>query len=178
VARTPTYNDSVNQLKYNGSTCQYVANHVNICYHVQSASRENQHGSLIDGGASGVMSCSDVRIIEQSLLSADVTGFSDHAVKDIPIATVAGVLTSSRGKIIGIFNRMLILALVRLYTLLIKCDTLELKFPVLHSHLQVNSKSYIRRAMSSLYLLEMDYPSWTCIHHWIMKLIPTLMFSS
>jgi hypothetical protein len=29
---------------------------------------------------------------------------------------------------------MLILTLVRPYTLLIKCDTLELKFPILHSH--------------------------------------------
>jgi hypothetical protein len=40
AARTPS--DSVNQLNYNGSTYQRIANHVNICYHVQSASRQNQ----------------------------------------------------------------------------------------------------------------------------------------
>jgi hypothetical protein len=83
---------------------QRITNHFNICYHVQSASRQNQHGSLIDGGANGGMSGSDVRVIEHSLQSADVTGLADHAVKDTPIATVAGVLTSSRGKIIGIFH--------------------------------------------------------------------------
>jgi hypothetical protein len=33
-------------------------------------------------------------------MSTDVTGHADHAVKDIPIATVSGVLSSSRGKII------------------------------------------------------------------------------
>jgi hypothetical protein len=44
---------------------QRIANHVNICYNVQSASRQNQHGSLIDGGANGGMSGCDVRIIEQ-----------------------------------------------------------------------------------------------------------------
>jgi hypothetical protein len=47
AARTPTYNDSVNQLNYNGSTYQRISNHVNICYTVQSASRQNQHVSLL-----------------------------------------------------------------------------------------------------------------------------------
>jgi hypothetical protein len=102
AARTPTYNDSGNQLNYNGSTHQRIANHVN---HVQSAFRQNQHVSLIDGGGNGGMSGRDVHVIEQSLLSADVTGLADHAVKDIPIATVAGVLTSSRGKINGVFHQ-------------------------------------------------------------------------
>jgi hypothetical protein len=51
------------------------------------------------------MSGCDVRVIEQSILSADVTELADHAVKDIPITTVAGVLSSSRGKNIGIFHQ-------------------------------------------------------------------------
>jgi hypothetical protein len=38
-------------------------------------------------------------------MSADVTGLADHAVKDIPIATVAGVLSSFPSKIIGIFHQ-------------------------------------------------------------------------
>jgi hypothetical protein len=54
AARTPT--DSVNQLNHNSSTYQRIANHVNICYHFQSSSRQSQHGSLIDGGANGGMS--------------------------------------------------------------------------------------------------------------------------
>ena len=51
------------------------------------------------------MSGSDVRVIEQTLQSADVTGLAEHAVKDLPIATVAAVLNSSRGNIIGIFHQ-------------------------------------------------------------------------
>jgi hypothetical protein len=31
AAITPTYNDSVKQLKYNGSTYQFISKHVNIC---------------------------------------------------------------------------------------------------------------------------------------------------
>jgi hypothetical protein len=93
AARTPTYNNSANQINYNWSTYQRFANHVNICCHVQSASRQNQHGSLIDGDVNDGISGSDVHAIEQSLLSADVTVLADHAVKEIPIATVAGVLT-------------------------------------------------------------------------------------
>jgi hypothetical protein len=51
------------------------------------------------------MSGCDLRVIVQSLLSADVTGLADHAVKDIPIVTVAGFLSSSCGKINGIFHQ-------------------------------------------------------------------------
>jgi hypothetical protein len=51
------------------------------------------------------MSGCDVHVIEQLFLSEDGTGLADHAVKDIPIANVEGVLTSSRGKIIGIFHQ-------------------------------------------------------------------------
>ena len=62
-------------------------------------------GSLIDGGADGGMSGCDVRVIEHTLQSADVTGLAALAVNNLPIATVAGVLSSSRGNIIGIFHQ-------------------------------------------------------------------------
>ena len=58
---TPTNNDS--QIIHNGSTYQRITNHVNICYHIQSLSRQTAFGALIDGGANGGMSGSDVRVI-------------------------------------------------------------------------------------------------------------------
>ena len=95
----------IDQFTHDGSTYQRITNHVKISYHIHSASRQNAIGALIDGGANGGMSGSDVRVIEQTLQSADVTGLAEHAVKDRPISTVAAVLNSSRGNIIGIFHQ-------------------------------------------------------------------------
>jgi hypothetical protein len=157
AARTPTYNNSMNQLNYKGSAYQRIANHVNICYHIQSASRQNQHGSIIDGSANGGMSGSDVRVIEQSLLSADVIGLADHAVKDIPISTVAGVLTSSCGKIIGIFHH---------YAHLGTGKTIHSANKMRHFGIEISDtpltlavKQRIQHPDGSLYPLEMYPPS-------------------
>jgi hypothetical protein len=98
----PNNNDVIDQFTHNGSTYQRITNHLKISYHIQSASRQNALGALIDGGANGGMSGCDVRVIEQTLQSADVTGLAQHSVKDLPIATVAAVLNTSRGNIIGI----------------------------------------------------------------------------
>jgi hypothetical protein len=51
------------------------------------------------------MSGSDVRVIETTLSKADVTGIADHAVIDLPISTVAGLIETSNGCIIGIFHQ-------------------------------------------------------------------------
>jgi hypothetical protein len=51
------------------------------------------------------MSGNDVRVIETTLNHADVSGLADHSVTDLPIATVAGVLSTSQGPIIGVFHQ-------------------------------------------------------------------------
>jgi hypothetical protein len=101
--QSPASDDS-NQVTFNGQTYQRITNTLNVTYRVNNASRHFQHGSLIDGGANGGMSGADVIVIEETLNHADVSGLADHSVTDLPIATVAGVLTSSQGNIIGIFH--------------------------------------------------------------------------
>jgi len=51
------------------------------------------------------VSGADVRVIETSLNKADVTGLADHSVVDLPISTVAGLIETSSGYIIGIFHQ-------------------------------------------------------------------------
>ena len=51
------------------------------------------------------MSGSDVRVLEQTLSHADVSGLAEHSVSDLPICTVAGMIKSSQGTIIGIFHQ-------------------------------------------------------------------------
>jgi hypothetical protein len=72
---------------------------------IHSAARHGHNGSLIDGGANGGISGSDVRELDQTLNHADVSGLAEHAVTDLPIVTAAGVLQSSQGYIIGTFNQ-------------------------------------------------------------------------
>ena len=105
AVRTTPNNDVIDQFTHNGSTYQCITNHINISYDIHSVFRQSALGALIDGGANGGMNGCDVRVIEQTLQSADVSGLAEHAVKDLPIATVAAVLNSSRGNIIGIFHQ-------------------------------------------------------------------------
>ena len=51
------------------------------------------------------MSGDDIRVIETSLNKADVTGLAEHLVVDLPISTVAGLIETSTGYIIGIFHQ-------------------------------------------------------------------------
>jgi hypothetical protein len=62
-------------------------------------------GSLIDGAANGGLSGADICVLEQTLKTADVLGLAAHMVSDLPIATVAGVIQTSQGHIIGIFHQ-------------------------------------------------------------------------
>lgn len=62
-------------------------------------------GSLIDGGANGGLSGSDVTVISETLLTADITGIGDSKLQQIPLCTVAGLIQSQHGPIIGIFHQ-------------------------------------------------------------------------
>ena len=74
-------------------------------YHVNNASTTSHNGSLIDGGANGGMSGADVRVIETTLNKADVTRLAEHSDADLSISTVAGLIESSSGPIIGVFHQ-------------------------------------------------------------------------
>ena len=90
---------------WNGVT--YHAHVTNIRYHINSTQARNTPcGSLIDRGANGGLSGNDVRVLETSTTQfADVTGIAGASVKKAPLCTVAGVLQTQKGPIIGIFHQ-------------------------------------------------------------------------
>jgi hypothetical protein len=61
--------------------------------------------SLMDGGANGGLSCSDVRVISESVLSANVSGIGNTNLTNLPLCTVAGLIQTTAGPIVGIFNQ-------------------------------------------------------------------------
>jgi hypothetical protein len=80
---------------------------LSICAHTYSLHQQLQSpcGSLIDGGANGGISGSDVVVLSETLLTADVTGIADNTLTQIPICTVAGLIQTQHGPIIGVFHQ-------------------------------------------------------------------------
>ena len=83
----------------------YRMNAITTSYHVSEHKERTISSSLIDGGANGGFGGADVRVIEYTDRYADVTGIDGHAVKNIPIATVAGKVHTTRGPIIAIMHQ-------------------------------------------------------------------------
>ena len=81
-------------------TLSYCARTYSLHQQLQSPS-----GSLIDGGANGGLSGSDVIVLSETFLTADVTGIADNTLTQIPVCTVAGLIQSQHGPIIGVFHQ-------------------------------------------------------------------------
>jgi hypothetical protein len=62
-------------------------------------------GSLIDGGANGGFSGSDVVVLSETLFTADFTGIADNSLQKVSVCTVAGLLQTQHGPIIGVFHQ-------------------------------------------------------------------------
>jgi hypothetical protein len=105
TSTNPTTSNTQYQVEIDGNMYQRVVNTIRIQYNVHSSLRNELQGSLIDGGANGGMSGADVRVIEQTLHHADISGIAEHSVSNLPICTVAGVIETSTDKIIGIFHQ-------------------------------------------------------------------------
>lgn len=100
--RYPPQDDTI---IYGGHTYRR-ANHTNIQYCIQNFQLSNgAHGSLIDGGANGGFAGADVRVIEYTNDKADVSGIGDTIIKDLDIGTVAGLIQTNSGPVIGIFHQ-------------------------------------------------------------------------
>ena len=52
-----------------------------------------------------LMEQTDVRVLDESLVLADVTGVGGSAVNNLPLCTVAGFINTLQGPIIGIFHQ-------------------------------------------------------------------------
>ena len=85
----------------------YRASKTKVNYHISQSQVSNSHcGSLIDRGANGGLSGNDVRVLEESTVDfADVDGIGEGGYSNVPLCTVAGLLQSLQGPVIGIFHQ-------------------------------------------------------------------------
>ena len=90
-------------LNVNGVT--YTASKANIQYTVKQHEVMSSQGSLIDSGANGGLSGSDVHVISISDQVVDVIGISNNAMKDLNLCTVAGYIQTTSGPVIGLFHQ-------------------------------------------------------------------------
>jgi hypothetical protein len=74
-------------------------------FRAHSAAQTAFAGFLIDGEANGGLCGSDVLILTEAGQRCDVTGITNNAVTDLPIVQAAGLIQSSIGPIINIFNQ-------------------------------------------------------------------------
>ena len=92
------------------------ANHTNVTYqarthHVIYSVSQHEHdkpknyGGLVDHGANGIVTGSDVRVIAKSHRHVNVQGIDNHQVTDIPIGTVGAKLITQHGPVIGIMHQ-------------------------------------------------------------------------
>ena len=90
---------------YQGSTYQRSVNICLITYRINQHQRTTARGSLLDGGANGGVAGNDVLVIETTLEHVDINGLADTtSIPSLAICTVAGLIQTQHGPIIGIFH--------------------------------------------------------------------------
>jgi hypothetical protein len=60
--------------------------------------------ALIDRGANGSIAGTDMKVIERSDRTIDLSGLDDHTVRNLPIVTAGGVVNTQAGEIIAIIH--------------------------------------------------------------------------
>ena len=129
-------------------------------YKISNASLSTRLGSLIDGGDDGGLSGEDVCVIEQTLFTDDVLGLDAHLVSDLPLATVAGVISTSQGPIIGIFHQYAHLGKGK--TIHSSTQLRQFGIDVHDTPISLHGFNVLNTLMAMLSpsLLEMDLPIW------------------
>lgn len=83
------------------------ANTHSIIYDVHSRTVRHRQGSLVDRCANGGVAGADVRAVPSAIeaqRTVDIRGVDNMTVNDIPIRTVAGVIDTQHGPVIGVFH--------------------------------------------------------------------------
>jgi hypothetical protein len=93
---------AASQLIINGRT--YTLSFCTRTYSINDAVRTYK-GALIDGGANGGLSGSDVVVLAETLGTTSVTGIANNTLPDLKICTVAALIETQKGPIIGIFHQ-------------------------------------------------------------------------
>ena len=74
-------------------------------YQVSKRHTRSSTGSLIDGGCNGGLAGSDVRVLELTEKKVNISGIGDTELAEVTIGNVAGLIQSTKGPIIAIFNQ-------------------------------------------------------------------------
>ena len=93
----------------NGQT--FKACMANCTYHISKHLQASHSGLLMDGGCNGglagdvVVVVVVVVVLEESTQLVDITGIADSKIESVSISTVAGLISTTEGPIIGIFHQ-------------------------------------------------------------------------
>ena len=105
ITTTPTNNITPTVFSLGNGHTLSINSHI-IKYSISQHQLSPNLGSLIDGGANGGVSGSDVLLLDTSQNHAELTGLGgEQAIKGVPICTVAGLIQTQNGPVIGIFNQ-------------------------------------------------------------------------
>ena len=74
-----------------------------ITYHVAQAN-QTKHGSLVDRGANGGLTGSDVRVLSTSPRKCTVTGIDNHAIPGLDLVQCAALRQTNHGMVNCIMN--------------------------------------------------------------------------
>jgi hypothetical protein len=80
-------------------------NRASVQYRLSTHDVSLNKDSLIDGGTNGGLSGSDITVISQSLLEATVSGIGNSELTNLRLSTVAGLIHTTDGPIIGVFHQ-------------------------------------------------------------------------
>ena len=72
--------------------------------HISKYVHSSRSGSLIIGDCNGGLAGDNVVVLEESTNLVDITRISDSKIESVPISTVAGLISTIDGLIIGIFH--------------------------------------------------------------------------
>jgi len=93
----------------NQNISTFNVNIVNKSYSITNFAMRKKKGktfsSLCDRGANGGVCGSDMRVINITDKQVDLTGVDNHEIKDIPIVTAAGVVSTTEGQVVVIAHQ-------------------------------------------------------------------------
>ena len=102
-----------------------------LSYKVSKSTRESAL-SLVDRGANGGLAGSDVRVIERTQRTVDITGIDNHQVTGLPIVTAAAKVDTTRGPVIVLLHQ---------YAYLGQGKSIHSAVQMEHYEIDVNDKS-------------------------------------
>ena len=97
-----TFDDSTLEHIMDTYSPSYSINETHI-YHVSKHS-SSHYGSLLDRGANGGLTGSDVRILERTGRTVSVSGIDNHELPGLDIVTCAALLHTNHGKVVLIMH--------------------------------------------------------------------------